>query len=719
MATLTVTITPDVNNGTLAYVHGEFTGGSSSYKGQRRLGISANGMNTVYVLSPETGGGENTFDCEIEGLTPSTSYNWTSSLYYANTSGTWIDTGAQYRKTGSFTTQSGTEFPQKYTKFEYIESTGTQYIDTGFAATNNTRIVMDCLPKAINTNGSFPFAARTGLVKAFAAAVLSGAVFYNYADYYSSESMNVIGKRLTIDANRASCKFAISNSAATVSLATGSFTTDHPVYLMALNDGGKLYDGTQWIGLVYSVKWYESDVLQHEFTPCKNSRGAVGMWDSVRQKFYSNSGTGSFAVGAKPSLPSGYTRLEYVSATGTQYIDTDIVPNERTLINITYQNPSATSGVCIIGSDTTWKSNGFAIYSHLGEFSSSFLTYTLSSSKQNVILGNGKLIVNGDYIGTMSGVVSSGRSLYMFANNRGDGIREFLTGNIYECKIYDDGTLVRDFVPCKDLSGVVGMWDNVNQHFYANAGSGIFAAGDVVVAHRVLMDGTSYEIKNGKCLVDGTAYDILGGKTLMNGTSYDVKVNVNGSIPAGQMWIFTANQAWEVPATGNYQVELHGGGGSGGISANTYYLGDSSTLRGFYGGGGGGSGQRSTIALQKGVSIPITIGSGGSATSTTDGGASSFGTYLSVSGGKAGAWNTSSGGVGGAAAGNIATKGEDGGWASEYSNPVKNASGGLGNGENSAQTYGNGGRGSSYASSSLYPATDGQPGACIITFLGR
>lgn len=43
------------------------------------------------------------------------------------------------------------------------------------------------------------------------------------------------------------------------------------------------------------------------------------------------------------------------------------------------------------------------------------------------------------------------------------------------------------------------------------------------MAHKSLVDGTSYNITGGKSLVSGTAYNIKGGKTLVGGTGYDIK----------------------------------------------------------------------------------------------------------------------------------------------------------------------------------------------------
>ena len=42
------------------------------------------------------------------------------------------------------------------------------------------------------------------------------------------------------------------------------------------------------------------------------------------------------------------------------------------------------------------------------------------------------------------------------------------------------------------------------------------------MAHKTFVNGTSYEVKGGKCLVNGTSYDIKKGRTLINGTGEDI-----------------------------------------------------------------------------------------------------------------------------------------------------------------------------------------------------
>lgn len=58
------------------------------------------------------------------------------------------------------------------------------------------------------------------------------------------------------------------------------------------------------------------------------------------------------------------------------------------------------------------------------------------------------------------------------------------------------------------------------------------------MAHKILIGGTAYEVKGGKCLVNGTAYSIKKGRTLIGGTGYDITF-------AQQYDPVFANNTWE------------------------------------------------------------------------------------------------------------------------------------------------------------------------------
>jgi hypothetical protein len=68
-------------------------------------------------------------------------------------------------------------------------------------------------------------------------------------------------------------------------------------------------------------------------------------------------------------------------------------------------------------------------------------------------------------------------TLYLFALMSAGTIKYPGTFKMYSCKIYDDDTLVRDYVPAKDLSGNVGLYDQVNSTFTISATSTNFIAG--------------------------------------------------------------------------------------------------------------------------------------------------------------------------------------------------------------------------------------------------
>ncbi len=53
-------------------------------------------------------------------------------------------------------------------------------------------------------------------------------------------------------------------------------------------------------------------------------------------------------------------------------------------------------------------------------------------------------------------------------------------GKIFSCQIYDNGTLVADFVPCINPSNVVGMYDIVGNTFYSSVNGNSFVAGPSV-----------------------------------------------------------------------------------------------------------------------------------------------------------------------------------------------------------------------------------------------
>ena len=198
-----------------------------------------------------------------------------------------------FMRKGDKHTNPGSRLPSGYTELAYIESTGTQYIDTGFKPNSNTKVVMDVQSVGINTadTGQSFFGARNGSSYRFF-------VFWHrtnaaYYLYYNNTSKNVASARLT---NRMIVTMDKNNlyvgDSVTVSVTYANVSCAQNMFLVATNlDGTADYFG---INRVYSCQIYDNGTLVRDFVPCINPSGSVGLYDLVTKAFFGSKGTGTF-----------------------------------------------------------------------------------------------------------------------------------------------------------------------------------------------------------------------------------------------------------------------------------------------------------------------------------------------------------------------------------------------------------------------------------------
>ena len=194
-------------------------------------------------------------------------------------------------------------------------------------------------------------------------------------------------------------------------------------------------------------------------------------------------------------LPSGYTALEYIQSTGTQYIDTGFSPDANTRVDYKGQLLQYSTTVPLFGARVSTDKPGrffplaFSTNSGLGRFTyGNFETvFTISTSTiytGSFIPAQQKTIINGltyDIVAAdASFTKTANNNFYLFATSGYENILYNSVGRIWYVKIYDNGTLVRDMIPAKNSSGVIGMYDLANDVFYTNAGTGTFVEGPVV-----------------------------------------------------------------------------------------------------------------------------------------------------------------------------------------------------------------------------------------------
>lgn len=204
------------------------------------------------------------------------------------------------------------------------------------------------------------------------------------------------------------------------------------------------------------------------------------------------------------SLPSGYTQVEYIESTGTQYIDTGFKPNNNTrcVMDAYTECGTGNSGVWFFGGRTASSSGAFGVSTWTATFGSTLVSsgsgIALNAVRAVVELDKGVVKQDGTTLNTLtSDSFTSEQNMLLHGLNDG-GTADCTPMRSYSCKIYDNGTLIRDYIPCKNASGTVGLYDAVNGAFYRNAGTGTFTAG---AEH----GSVARKVKKLYCGVDGVA----------------------------------------------------------------------------------------------------------------------------------------------------------------------------------------------------------------------
>ena len=187
-------------------------------------------------------------------------------------------------------------------------------------------------------------------------------------------------------------------------------------------------------------------------------------------------------------LPAGYTQLEYIESTGTQYIDTGVTGPAR-WVGAAQSTSVSDKSQCILGADYVNNSAYSASVYLASQIGSSGVVWRLGSALSTVATTDyAEYDVNfaeTSFSGTINGESLSVSGVFGFTNwyigmDRGTSSIYYFIGKIYTQKAYQNDTLVRDMIPAKDAGGVIGMYDTVNNRFYRNAGTGEFIAGDPV-----------------------------------------------------------------------------------------------------------------------------------------------------------------------------------------------------------------------------------------------
>ena len=374
---------------------------------------------------------------------------------------------------------------------EYVESDGTQYIDTEIVGRCNTSADMT-IQWLSQPDGSFLSSRLSGSGngrfilcsndknKKYYSGHRAG--YWGNEILYNTSGPDRIQTSITHDGTDATIMMTINGNEATVTRTEDALDTELNMYLFAQNHGGtvELKSSVR----CYALRIWQDNVLVRDYKPCLKNN-VPGLYDDVSKTiFYPSAGT--LAAGPVLKLHANPDHfIQYVEATGTQYIDTEVVGRCGTSADMAI--------LWIDGSDSSFLSSrvdandtrfilcsnqrgaskhyymAHRSYSRARDVSSSTYSTTTPDRIVSSITHDG---TNVKYTMSMNGTeelnveredaaLDTNISMYLFAQNLGGSPTLHSQVRCFDLKITQDGTLVRDFRPClKD--GRAGLYDEAS-----------------------------------------------------------------------------------------------------------------------------------------------------------------------------------------------------------------------------------------------------------------
>lgn len=403
--------------------------------------------------------------------------------------------------------------PDGFTRVAYLESSGTQYIDTEYVPDNETGIWIKADPMESTNNYLMGLNNTTDWNSNQRIYIRNSTTqLYGWGAYMTSSNVNAYGYiGSTAQLNFLNDRYAIhvvnGTDYTSQSLTKLSFTPSHSLYIFAVNFGGSPSTCISKLK-VYEAKISQGTEVVRDFIPCIDSDGVPCMYDLITQTAYYNEGSGVFEFeeyveeeeeNTHVDLPNGYTKLDYLYSEGNQYIDTGYVPTNETGLYIDCQSywskfsfpmgvmeSSSTGRLYSHRTSSTSGENKFGWNDKTIIWTSKLkLTHERYESRVNFYNSKiAKIDINdltlystlSDELPTMS------KSIYLFTINVGGSLPNSVwnttenghCGKVFRAKISQGDTVVRDYVPALDPDGVPCMFEVFTGEAYYNQGTGKF-----------------------------------------------------------------------------------------------------------------------------------------------------------------------------------------------------------------------------------------------------
>ena len=197
--------------------------------------------------------------------------------------------------------QTGEAGPE-YTLVEHLESTGEQFIDTGYRPTSDNLRVVIHFKYTQSHSGLSLFGNHTSVP-------YSVGVYGSKPQFYVGSGSSGIDCGPTTSLNtryeldisvKNGTLITIWNGVTYTAAYSGSLYKDLPFYIFGSNSNGTLAENDNGY-LLYKIQFYDNDALVRDFIPVIDANDEACLYDQLNRVYYRNKGTGTFTAG--PEVP--------------------------------------------------------------------------------------------------------------------------------------------------------------------------------------------------------------------------------------------------------------------------------------------------------------------------------------------------------------------------------------------------------------------------------
>lgn len=403
------------------------------------------------------------------------------------------------------------QLPSEYAALKYIETTGEQFINTGYVPTQTLGVEAVYELRDPNARRNYIVGSCTseGACR-FQLSPMGSEVMYGWGSLAVNNTRGPsFVKKEGVRIAKLDRGIATTDGLLEATLSDSAWNgTGLPLYIFTN------YSGSQPSNLskirLYSLKFFESGVLVRDYQPClRIADGKAGLYDLLapaETAFVVNGGSGAdFVKGPYSRVPNGYQVRTYIESDGSQYIDTGYKPNGKTTATFKYrllaagQNRNYVLGYCNAASTDGIVYCRFQ-YSPPGQATLiGYGTETFSSvdgitkddmDDHTVTMGPDGLVYDGKKLKDFSGIQWKGTSDYgliVFSTHTGNATPSNLAKvRVYGLTLSEGGEVVHDYVPCVRMDdGVAGLYDLVatdGNGFHASDSTRAFGASASVPA---------------------------------------------------------------------------------------------------------------------------------------------------------------------------------------------------------------------------------------------